>query len=62
MSIKGTTPGEATKNAIMRSEELAKNSDSEVGTLKYASQGVFQIVPVNSTLPMFQIWINWDQL
>jgi hypothetical protein len=33
----------------MRAEELAKNSGSEVGTLKYASQGVFQITPVNST-------------
>jgi hypothetical protein len=41
--------GEATKNARMRAEELAKNSGSEVGTLKYASQGVFQITPVNST-------------
>jgi hypothetical protein len=33
----------------MRAEELAKNSGSEVGTLKYASQGVFQITPVHST-------------
>jgi hypothetical protein len=33
----------------MRAEELAKNSGSEVGKLKYASQGVFQITPVNST-------------
>jgi uncharacterized protein len=41
--------GEATKNARMRAEELAKNSGSEVGTMKYASQGVFQITPVNST-------------
>ncbi len=41
--------GEATKNAKLRAEELAKNSGSEVGTLKYASQGVFQITPVNST-------------
>jgi uncharacterized protein len=41
--------GEATKNARMRAEALAKNSGSEVGTLKYASQGVFQITPVHST-------------
>jgi uncharacterized protein len=41
--------GEATKNARLRAEELAKNSGSEVGTLKYASQGVFQITPVHST-------------
>jgi hypothetical protein len=41
--------GEATKNARMRAEELASNSGSQVGELKYASQGVFQITPVNST-------------
>jgi uncharacterized protein len=41
--------GEATKNASMRAEQLAKNSGGEVGTLKYASQGVFQITPVYST-------------
>jgi len=41
--------GEATKNAGMRAEQLAENSGSEVGTLKYASQGVFQITPVYST-------------
>ncbi|MDA2919718.1 SIMPL domain-containing protein [Desulfobacterota bacterium AH_259_B03_O07] len=41
--------GEATKNALMRAGVLAKNSGSEIGTLKYASQGVFQITPVYST-------------
>lgn len=41
--------GEATKNAYMRAEQLAQNSGSEVGSLKYASQGVFQITPVYST-------------
>lgn len=41
--------GEATRNAGLRAEQLAKNSGSEVGTLKYASQGVFQITPVYST-------------
>jgi len=41
--------GEATKNAGLRAEQLAKNSGSEVGTLKYASQGVFQITRVYST-------------
>jgi len=41
--------GEATKNAGRRAEQLAENSGSEVGTLKYASQGVFQITPVYST-------------
>jgi len=41
--------GEATKNAYMRAEQLAENSGSKVGSLKYASQGVFQITPVYST-------------
>ncbi len=41
--------GEATKNAGMRAEQLASNSGSNVGELRYASQGVFQITPVNST-------------
>lgn len=41
--------GEATRNAYMRAEQLAENSGSKVGSLKYASQGVFQITPVYST-------------
>jgi len=41
--------GEATKNAAMRAKQLAENSGSKVGALKYASQGVFQITPVYST-------------
>ena len=41
--------GEATKNAGMRARELAENSGSKVGALKYASQGVFQITPLYST-------------
>jgi hypothetical protein len=41
--------GEATKNAGMRAKQLAENSGSKVGNLKYASQGVFQITPVYST-------------
>jgi hypothetical protein len=41
--------GEATKNAYIRAEQLAENSGSKVGSLKYASQGVFQITPVYST-------------
>jgi len=40
--------GEATKDAKVRAEQLAKNSGSEVGKLKSAKQGVFQITPVNS--------------
>ena len=41
--------GEATKNAGMRAAQLAENSGSKVGGLKYASQGVFQITPLYST-------------
>ncbi len=40
--------GKATKDAKLRAEQLAENSGSEVGTLKWASQGVFQITPENS--------------
>jgi len=40
--------GEATKDAKVRAEAMAKNSDSEIGKLKSARQGVFQITPVNS--------------
>lgn len=41
--------GKATKDANERAKVLAKNSDSDVGQLRYASQGVFQITPKNST-------------
>lgn len=41
--------GEATRNAKLRAQQLAENSGSQVGALKYASQGVFQITPVYST-------------
>lgn len=42
--------GAATRNARERAEQLAVNSGSEVGSLRSASQGVFQITPVNSTV------------
>ncbi len=41
--------GEASKDARLRAEQLAGNSGGEVGGLLSASQGVFQITPVNST-------------
>jgi hypothetical protein len=41
--------GKATKNAYERAEILAKNGQGRVGALSSASQGVFQITPVNST-------------
>ncbi len=40
---------EAMSNAKKRAAELAKNSGSEVGNLKTANQGVFQITQPNST-------------
>lgn len=40
---------EASKDAKIRAEALAKNGGGEVGSIKAASQGVFQITPKNST-------------
>ncbi len=40
---------QATQNAYDRAGILAKNSKGRVGALSSASQGVFQITPVNST-------------
>jgi hypothetical protein len=39
----------ASKNARERAQALVKSSGSNVGALTQASQGVFQITPVNST-------------
>ena len=41
--------GEATRNALLRAQQLARNSGSEVGNLRSCSQGVFQITPLYST-------------
>lgn len=41
--------GKATVNALERAGQLAVSSGSEVGQLRSASQGVFQITPVDST-------------
>ncbi|MBC7815436.1 MAG: SIMPL domain-containing protein [Planctomycetaceae bacterium] len=41
--------GNATKNAYERTKALAENSRGKVGALNSASQGVFQITPVDST-------------
>lgn len=40
--------GKATQNARQRAEEFAKSSDIKVGNMRSASQGIFQITPVNS--------------
>lgn len=48
-SIKIDLLGKATKNAYERADILARNSNGRVGALSSASQGVFQITPVNST-------------
>jgi len=40
--------GIATENAYERAKVIAENGDSDVGTLKYASQGVFQITSSGS--------------
>jgi hypothetical protein len=41
--------GKATQNAYERARTLAENSQGKVGPLSSASQGVFQITPVDST-------------
>lgn len=41
--------GDAAKDAKQRAEQLAKSSGGDVGSLKSAIQGVFQITPLYST-------------
>lgn len=41
--------GEAARDARNRAEQLAKESGSKVGALRSATQGVFQVTPVDST-------------
>lgn len=41
--------GAATQNSKQRAEAIAEQSDADLGGLKAASMGVFQITPVNST-------------
>jgi hypothetical protein len=40
---------EATKDANIRAEKIAENANSDLGKLKSASMGVFQIVAQNSS-------------
>ena len=40
---------EATQNARQAAEEFAKSSDSQVGKIKNANQGVFSILPREQT-------------
>jgi hypothetical protein len=46
--IKLSLVAEATANARKRADEFARSGGLKVGTLRSASQGVFQIVPPNS--------------
>ena len=46
-SIKTEMLAEATQNAKVSAEEFAKNSGSGVGKIKYANQGVFQLLPAS---------------
>ena len=43
--IKAKMLEEATANARVAAEEFAKNSESKVGKIRYANQGVFSILP-----------------
>jgi hypothetical protein len=47
--VKPEMIAEATKNARRSAKEFAKNSGQEVGGIKYASQGVFQILSRDQT-------------
>jgi len=47
--IKPDMIAEATKNARAAAQQFAENSDAEVGDIKTASQGVFQILPRDQT-------------
>ena len=47
--VKPEMIAEATKNAREAAREFADNSGQEVGGIKYASQGVFQILPRDNT-------------
>lgn len=48
-SVKLDLLGKATKNAYERAQAMAANANGKVGKLNSASQGVFQVTPVNST-------------
>jgi hypothetical protein len=43
--IKTEMLAEATQNARAAADEFAVNAESEVGDIKYANQGIFQILP-----------------
>ena len=47
--LKIETLGAAAADAKLRAEQLAKSTGSRIGTIKSASQGVFQITEPNST-------------
>jgi hypothetical protein len=47
--VKPEMIAQATKNAREAAQEFAEHSDSDVGNIKYASQGVFQILPRDAT-------------
>ena len=47
--VKPQMIAQATKNAREAAREFAKNSGQKVGEIKYASQGVFQILPRDNT-------------
>ncbi|HPD82326.1 MAG TPA: SIMPL domain-containing protein [Alphaproteobacteria bacterium] len=47
--VKPEMIAEATKNAKEAAKEFANNSGQKVGAIKYASQGIFQILPRDET-------------
>ena len=47
--IKPAMIAQATKNAKAAAKEFAQHSGQKVGSIKYASQGIFQILPRDQT-------------
>lgn len=41
--------GEALKDAQVRAQAIAKSVGNDIGGIRYARQGIFQITPINST-------------
>lgn len=47
-SIRPAMLEEATKSALLVAQQFAKNSNSRIGAIKRANQGVFQILPLDN--------------
>lgn len=59
-SIRPAMLEEATKSALLVAEQFAKNSNSHIGAIKRANQGVFQILPLDNNIGNAQPGYNND--